>query len=221
MSEGGRGVGGVVEWSRLRLVCTKVEHSPTHLYPPPLHLSCRGWMFGDRDEYPSKVLDNLYCGTYKHARNAHVRLACGITHVVDVESGGSRPDNLDPALYCASPMCDFGSTDVGVDSSMLARTLEFIARALDAGGVVLVQCEWGVNRSATMTCAFLVVHRDMSLLDAAITVKTARPVTRPRDEYIHQLLAVEAAARRGMELSSGEAVAAVFDDGYVGERRLP
>jgi len=100
---------------------------------------------------------------------------------------------------------------------MLHSTLEFIARALDAGGVVLVQCEWGVNRSATMTCAFLVVHRDMSLLDAAITVKAARPVTRPRDEYIYQLLAVEAAHRAGHLLSSAADVIAVFDDGYVGE----
>lgn len=63
--------------------------------------------------------------------------------------------------------------------------------AAAAAAQVLVQCEWGINRSATVTAAYLMRHERLSLRQALQLLRTRRPCTRPLNAYVAQLAALE------------------------------
>ena len=54
-------------------------------------------------------------------------------------------------------------------------------------GAVLVHCERGVSRSASLAMAFLMKHRAMSRDDAYVAVKRARRVVEPNAGFWKQL----------------------------------
>ena len=54
-----------------------------------------------------------------------------------------------------------------------------------------MQCEWGINRSATIATAYLMRHERLPLRDALKLLQARRSCTRPRDMYIEQLRALE------------------------------
>lgn len=149
-----------------------------------------------QDPYPARLLDTLFVGTYKHAASASVRKQFGITHVLDVEEGGTRPQNLPPNRYMARPMCDFGGSRL---TNFLDDCCNFIDAATgdpaydESGGIVLINCEWGVNRSATVALAYLICRKNMSLPVALAKLLAVRPIVRPRDGYLEQLIAIEQA----------------------------
>jgi len=111
-----------------------------------------------------------------------------VEYVVDVEQGGKKADFLAPDRYVGRPMCDFGSTTI---STILTELLEFISAVKEKKSKVLVQCEWGINRSTTVTVAYLMRHENFSLRDALKLCLMRRPCTRPRDAYIEQLMRLE------------------------------
>lgn len=64
---------------------------------------------------------------------------------------------------------------------------EFIDIAIDAKGVVLVHCNAGVSRSASVVIAFLILKKRMSFDDAFELVKERRPAIQPNSGFVKQL----------------------------------
>lgn len=64
---------------------------------------------------------------------------------------------------------------------------EFIDIAIDAKGVVLVHCNAGVSRSASVVVAFLILKKAMSLEGAMKLVKEKRPAAQPNSGFVKQL----------------------------------
>ena len=66
--------------------------------------------------------------------------------------------------------------------------LPFIASALEAGGKVLVHCERGVSRSASVVAAFL-MDMDPALTPSAAVerVRACRPCVKPNPGFLAQL----------------------------------
>lgn len=85
-------------------------------------------------------------------------------------------------------MCDWGSTQL---PSMIDDAVRFIHAACEKCAKILVHCEWGINRSATATVAYLVRHCDMSLRDALVHTRSKRAIIRPRQSYVEQLAILE------------------------------
>jgi protein-tyrosine phosphatase len=76
-------------------------------------------------------------------------------------------------------------------TEILDELFRFINAARNQKQKVLVQCEWGINRSVTVTVAYLVKHENMTLRDALILLRDRRPLSRPRDSYVQQLMLLE------------------------------
>jgi hypothetical protein len=67
-------------------------------------------------------------------------------------------------------------------------TNAWLARQLDERGArVLVHCQKGMSRSASIAAAFLVAHRNMSLDAALGTLKARRAIVAPNRGFLRQL----------------------------------
>ena len=71
------------------------------------------------------------------------------------------------------------TTDMcAVDTPDLEHGIRFANEFLDAGRRVLIHCEYGIGRSATLALCLL-VHRGMNPLDALALMKQQRPQVAP------------------------------------------
>ncbi|KZV99692.1 DSPc-domain-containing protein, partial [Exidia glandulosa HHB12029] len=64
---------------------------------------------------------------------------------------------------------------------------KFIEDALSTGGKILVHCQAGISRSATIVAAFLIYSRGLTPQDALNQIKKSRPGVRPNDGFLRQL----------------------------------
>jgi len=72
---------------------------------------------------------------------------------------------------------------------------EYMSKAMEDGGVVLVHCFRGKSRSATAVIQYLMQVEAMSLKDALGAVKAARPVVQLNVGFRKQLMDLEARLR--------------------------
>ena len=95
-----------------------------------------------------------------------------ITHVLNAAEGHSSSACVDTSCHYYEPrnikylglrMFDVPQTNIGKHFS---EASDFISEALMSGGRVLVHCLMGMSRSASLVIAFLMIKRNMSVIDA-------------------------------------------------------
>ncbi|XP_059357231.1 dual specificity protein phosphatase 19-like [Carassius carassius] len=106
-----------------------------------------------------------------------------VTHVLNVAYG---VENVFPDLftYKTVTVLDLPETDI---TSYFPECFQFIKEAGQQGGVVLVHCNAGVSRSASVVIGFLMSQENMSFDEAFSAVKTARPSIQPNPGFMKQL----------------------------------
>ncbi|XP_036438147.1 dual specificity protein phosphatase 10 [Colossoma macropomum] len=78
------------------------------------------------------------------------------------------------------------------------EAFEFIEEAHQAGKGLLIHCQAGVSRSATIVIAYLMKHTWMTMTDAYKFVKTRRPIISPNLNFMGQLLEFEEDLNNGI-----------------------
>ncbi|KAF7656772.1 hypothetical protein LDENG_00036140 [Lucifuga dentata] len=106
-----------------------------------------------------------------------------VSHVLNVAYGVSNlfPDQL---VYKTLNVLDVPDTDI---TSYLGECSSFIDQAREQSGVVLVHCNAGVSRSASVVIGYLMLKEGLSFDDAYAQVKLARPSIRPNPGFYQQL----------------------------------
>ncbi|KAF6270411.1 dual specificity phosphatase 2 [Rhinolophus ferrumequinum] len=136
---------------------------------------------------PVEILPYLFLGSCSHSSDLQGLQACGITAVLNVSA--SCPNHFEGLLrYKSIPVEDSQMVEI---SAWFQEAIGFIDSVKDNGGRVLVHCQAGISRSATICLAYLIQSRRVRLDEAFDFVKQRRGVISPNFSFMGQLLQFE------------------------------
>ncbi|CAL9689189.1 unnamed protein product [Knipowitschia caucasica] len=134
------------------------------------------------------VISGLYIGTAAELNDRQSLLDAGVTHVLTV-------DCMEPPLPPDSGICtkwihilDEVTADL---LSHLDQCFLFIQGAVDGGGAVLVHCQAGRSRSATVVTAYLMKKLKISFSEAYNNLKKLKPDVQVNPGFEEQLILYE------------------------------
>ena len=139
----------------------------------------------------TKILPYLYLGGYEVTTDKRMMQdTLKITHIVNVtvESECHFEEDFKYAHIKLSDSTDRNKADL---LSILDEAFAFIDDAKQNNGAVLVHCQVGMSRSASVVIAYLMCVEKMSLHAAFVLVKGKRPVTAPNYGFMEQLVEYE------------------------------
>lgn len=145
----------------------------------------------DKDSGPpvSEIIPQLYIGNKSSASDEHLIDSLGIKFILNVTKDHPnyfehRPD----LVYKQISVNDSSQEDIGAH---FEEALWFIDEGRKQGKGILVHCQAGISRSATIVIAFLMKYEMLSLNDAYKLVKEKRPVISPNLNFMGSLLKYE------------------------------
>ncbi|XP_074764414.1 dual specificity protein phosphatase 13B-like isoform X1 [Athene noctua] len=131
------------------------------------------WFRGGSDNHVDQVWPNIYLGDAWAARSKTTLQSLNITHILNaadgpysINTGAKYYEDLQIEYYGVEAFDD-PSFDLSI---FFYDAANFIGKALNtSGGKVFVHCAMGVSRSASLVLAFLMIHENMTLVDALKT----------------------------------------------------
>eukprot|EP00047_Mylnosiga_fluctuans_P012001 m.24105 g.24105 ORF g.24105 m.24105 type:complete len:496 (-) comp3974_c0_seq2:102-1589(-) len=140
-------------------------------------------------ELPSEIIEGfLFLGNYGTASSRQALDTLGITHIVNATDVCEMKFKEDPTFtYLQCPLDDHHSSDI---SQFFVPFLEFVAAAQATNGRVLVHCQQGMSRSATLVLLWL-MSNGLSLKQAFDNVKRRRLFINPNAGFLYQLAEYE------------------------------
>lgn len=135
------------------------------------------------DRIPACILDNfLYLGS-QDCVDPEIVGNHKITHILSV--GIPMPEgNFNEITSMYVPALDLPET---VLTEILLTSNRFIGAAKEQNGKVLVHCNAGVSRSASVVIGYLIMDCGFSFDEAYDLVKMKRSCVRPNDGFLNQL----------------------------------
>ncbi|KAI3373497.1 hypothetical protein L3Q82_022095 [Scortum barcoo] len=170
------------------------ENSRMHLSLPlssslPASLSDETLMTPDAENaVVSPILPFLFLGNERDAEDLDLLLRLNIGYVVNVTTHLPLYHVNSGLRYKRLPATDNSKQNL---RQYFEEVFEFIEEAYQSGQGVLVHCQAGVSRSATIVIAYLMKHTLMTMTDAYKYVRSRRPVVSPNLNFMGQLLEFE------------------------------
>ncbi|KAG0643747.1 protein-tyrosine phosphatase-like protein [Tuber brumale] len=132
----------------------------------------------------NEILPTLYLGDCKAILDPITLLSSGVTHVLSLRQSPVYMRHQVNVKHCQIFIDDTEDTWL-LDS--LNAAMDYIERAMESGGIVLVHCQEGRSRSASVVIAFLMKHFRVSFEEAWGYVRRRRPVAGPNPGFVDQL----------------------------------
>ncbi|XP_047429872.1 dual specificity protein phosphatase 10 [Mugil cephalus] len=142
------------------------------------------------------ILPFLYLGNEQDAQDANLLQRLNIGYILNVTTHLPLY-HYDTGLfvYKRLPATDSNKQNL---RQYFEEAFEFIEEAQQAGMGLLIHCQAGVSRSATIVIAYLMKHTWMTMTDAYKFVKTRRPIISPNLNFMGQLLEFEEDLNNGI-----------------------
>lgn len=134
----------------------------------------------------ARILPWLHMSSQDVAAHQQLLQDHGITHILNVGSGiDIHRDSWSWRVEERRvEMLDI--PEQSIDKAM-AESFEYLELCHESGANVLVHCNAGVSRSATVVIGYLMEHHNMTYDQAHQVVKTKRPCIRPNEGFVTQL----------------------------------
>lgn len=137
---------------------------------------------------PAEIIPEfLFLGSVGHAEDLEILERLGIKAIVNCarESRDFFPENF---AYLHLDLQDSESEDL---SPVITECMYFISRHRADKSPVLVHCQQGVSRSASICLAYLMIQEKMSLKQAYQHVQNCRPCISPNWGFLRFLCSLE------------------------------
>ena len=136
---------------------------------------------------PSQINEFIYLGSEAHASNIETLNQHGIGFILNVASN-CKCYFEDKLVYKRLPVLDVCETNI---SEIFQEAFEFIEQVKSRNGKVLIHCQAGVSRSATITTAYLMKTENISMDNALNKVKKTRKCAAPNFGFMVKLMEFE------------------------------
>lgn len=135
-------------------------------------------------EIPDMISEHIYLGDRYAAFNKDWLLSNNVTHIVNMAAVTCQCYFPGTFKYLSISILDTVSQDI---SQFFEACTKYINKAVNGGGRVLVHCEAGRSRSATIVLQYMVTEYKLTLKAAYKRVKKARPIVMPNITFFSQL----------------------------------
>ncbi|XP_034427327.1 dual specificity phosphatase DUPD1-like [Hippoglossus hippoglossus] len=158
--------------------------------PPASELQRLMWTKKGSCNHLDEVQPRIYIGDMYAAKDKRTLQAHHITHVLNAADGKFNV-NTGPSFYRHTSITYHGVEAFDMASFNLSpffySAANFIKNALSSPtGKVFVHCAMGLSRSSTLVLAYLVIHENMTLVDAIKAVSANRNIS-PNAGFLEQL----------------------------------
>ncbi|KAH8242497.1 hypothetical protein KR032_009363 [Drosophila birchii] len=152
------------------------------------------------NEAPVEIIPGLlFLGNASHSCDSNALQRYNIKYVLNVTPDlPNEFEKLGIIKYLQIPITDHYSQDLAMH---FPDAIQFIEEARSANSAVLVHCLAGVSRSVTVTLAYLMHTRGLSLNDAFMMVRDRKPDVSPNFHFMQQLHVVASRCGRGSKFS--------------------
>jgi len=133
----------------------------------------------------TKILPHMYLGSFDNAMDEFELKAKGITHILSLTGRNWALAFVEQEAIC---MHDLGRTNL---KDVLKKIFKFVEKGQQDKNNILVHCQSGQNRSATVVISHLMIYHKETLYRAHKRVKRLRPIVQINEGYAKQLLALE------------------------------
>jgi protein-tyrosine phosphatase len=131
----------------------------------------------------SKITENIFLGNVLSAVDSNFIISNNIKVILSLSSSNI---NVHPNIlsYHHYYIKDDPEQDI---ITILNECTAIIENAVKKGYKILVHCEQGVSRSASVVIAYLIKYMNMNFLEAYNFVKRGRIIIRPNSGFVMQL----------------------------------
>uniref|UniRef100_A0A915BT27 Dual specificity protein phosphatase 19 n=2 Tax=Parascaris univalens TaxID=6257 RepID=A0A915BT27_PARUN len=140
----------------------------------------------------AKITEGVYLGSQDVACDIELITTHNITHIINCASG-VRNFFEGRVKYLNIDVFDLPSVNI---AQYFNECHAFMRKCIEANGNVLVHCNAGVSRSATIVLSYLMRYEGKSLKEALEQVNSVRRVS-PNAGFMQQLLTYEIALKEG------------------------
>ncbi|NXO76721.1 DUPD1 phosphatase, partial [Sitta europaea] len=168
----------------------KVDPDEDYCTPGAFELERLLWKGCPKYTHVNEVWPNLYIGDEKTALDRYSLEKAGFTHILNA-AHGQRNVDTGPDYYSSMSVQYHGVEADDLPTFDLSQFFysasKFIDKALqDERSKVLVHCAMGRSRSATLVLAYLMIYKDMTVVDAIEQVTRHRCIL-PNRGFLKQL----------------------------------
>ncbi|XP_065359713.1 dual specificity protein phosphatase 19 [Calliphora vicina] len=165
-----------------------IENSSTHEIEKTNSTSTYGFVVDTKPDFkPAQILNNfLYLGSQDAVTIENIMLY-KLTHILSIGIECPNIQDLPSTLALLYVPClDLPETSLKQEG-ILTKSFDFIETARLSKGRVLVHCNAGVSRSASIVIAYLMQFHEMDFETAYKQVKTQRECIQPNAGFLKEL----------------------------------